>query len=264
MADEDSWLIDFPTLGHLVCAWIERHCRQPDGPLRGRPVALSDWQYWLAANRWRIRVDAPYVPPEEVTVDNPMVLNQAFTYRMTLTVGPQKWGKGPCTAFFTAAEGCGPTIFDGWAQEGDMYRCADNGCPCGWEWPYNPGEPKGRRHPSPLIQLTANSEEQVRNIYRPLVATILLGPLKELMRVRDTFIRILQPGREGEADALDLDRIDVVTASAKSRLGNPITDAEQDEAGLYTKSNGMIAVATTQRRGAAGMGGRTHASLPSK
>ena len=88
---------------------------------------------------------------------------------------------------------------------------ADNGCPCGWEWPYNLGEPKGRRHPSPLIQLTANSEEQVRNTYRPLVATILLGPLKELMRVRDTFIRILQPGREGEADALDLDRIDVVT-----------------------------------------------------
>ena len=40
--------------------------------------------------------------------------------------------------------------------------------------------------------------------------------------MRDTFIRILQPGREGEADALDLDRIDVVTASAKSRLGNPI------------------------------------------
>ena len=108
MADEDSWLIDFPTLGHLVCAWIERHCRQPDGPLRGRPVVLSDWQYWLAANRWRIRVDAPYVPPEEVTVDNPMVLNQAFTYRMTLTVGPQKWGKGPCTAFFTAARAAGP------------------------------------------------------------------------------------------------------------------------------------------------------------
>lgn len=80
MADEDSWLIDFPTLGHLVCAWIERHCRQPDGPLRGRPVVLSDWQYWLAANRWRIREDAPYVPPEEVTVDNPMVLNLSLIH----------------------------------------------------------------------------------------------------------------------------------------------------------------------------------------
>ena len=73
-------------------------------------MVLSDWQYWLAANRWRIREDAPYVPPEEVTVDNPMVLNQAFEYRMTLTVGPQKWGKGPCTAFFTAAEGCGMDV----------------------------------------------------------------------------------------------------------------------------------------------------------
>lgn len=50
----------------------------------------------------------------------------------------------------------------------------------------------------------------------------------------------------------------MVTASATSRLGNPISDAEQDEAGLYTKSNGMLQVADTQRRGAAGMGGRTH------
>jgi len=49
-----------------------------------------------------------------------------------------------------------------------------------------------------------------------------------------------------------------LTASATSRLGNPISDAEQDEAGLYTKSNGMLDVADTQRRGAAGMGGRTH------
>lgn len=41
-------------------------------------------------------------------------------------------------------------------------------------------------------------------------------------------------------------------------MGNPISDAEQDEAGLYTKLNGMLDVADTQRRGAAGMGGRTH------
>ena len=73
-----------------------------------------------------------------------------------------------------------------------------------------------------------------------------------------SFIRILRPGINLDDDDLDLDRIDVVTASATSRLGNPISDAEQDEAGLYTKSNGMLDVADTQRRGAAGMGGRTH------
>lgn len=259
MAGEDEWVVDFPTLGHLVAAWIERHCRQPDGVLRGRPFQLADWQYWVACNRWRIRDDAPYVPPEKVDINHPMVLNQAFTYRQTLIVGPQKVGKGPLEASFVAAEACGPTVFDGWAREGDVYRCSDNGCPCGWEWPYNPGEPKGRRHPSPLIQMTANSEDQVANAYRPLVAMIMLGPLKRLLKVRDTFIRILQADRDGDDDALELDRIDIVTSSARSRLGNPISDAEQDEAGLYTKSNGMIAVAHAQRRGAAGMGGRTHA-----
>jgi hypothetical protein len=48
-----------------------------------------------------------------------------------------------------------------------------------------------------------------------------------------------------------------VTSSATSRLGNPLTFALQDETGLYTKSNKLDDVADTQRRGAAGMGGRT-------
>ena len=256
---EPEFIIDFPTLGDLNDAWITAHCRQPDGPLRGRPFRLADWQFWVLANRLRIREDAEYVPPEEVTIDNPMVLNQAFTYRQTLTVGPQKTGKGPTEAAFVADEASGPVVFDGWAGQGDVYRCSDWGCPCGFEFPYREGEPKGRPHPSPLIQLTANSEDQVANAYRPLKAMIQLGPLKRLLLVRDTFIRILRPGTDGEDDGLDLDRIDIVTSSARSRLGNPISDAEQDEAGLYTKSNGMIDVADTQRRGAAGMGGRTHA-----
>jgi hypothetical protein len=81
---------------------------------------------------------------------------------------------------------------------------------------------------------------------------IKLGPLSELMKVREGFIRIL-----GSADDPDLDRIDVVTASANSRLGNPISFALQDETGLYTATNKMRRVAETQRRGAAGMGGRT-------
>lgn len=257
MITSDDWIIDFPTLADLVDAWISAHCRQPDGPLRGQPFRLADWQFWVAANRWRIRDNAQYIPPEQVTVDNPMVLNQAFVYRQTLTIAPQKTGKGPCAAAFVAAEACGPTVFNGWAEAGDVYRCADFGCPCGFEYPYNPGEPKGRPHPSPLIQLTANSEDQVQNMYRPLKAMILLGPLKNLLKVREGFIRIIQPGAD-ELDALDMDRIDIVTSSARSRLGNPISDAEDDETGLYTASNGMIAVADAQQRGAAGMGGRTH------
>jgi hypothetical protein len=254
-----EFTIDFPTLGDLNDAWITAHCRQPDTILRGRPFKLSDWQFWVLANRLRIREDAEYVPAEDVTFEHPMILNQAFTYRQTIVVGPQKTGKGPTEAAFVADEAKGPTVFDGWAQIGDTYKCSDWGCDCGFEFDYMKGEPKGRPHPSPLIQMTANSEDQVGNAYRPLKAMIQLGPLKHLMLVRDNFIRILQPGIDGDDDGLDLDRIDIVTSSARSRLGNPISDAEQDEAGLYTKSNGMIDVADTQRRGAAGMGGRTHA-----
>ncbi|WP_201766211.1 hypothetical protein [Leifsonia xyli] len=227
----------------------------PDGFARGKPLQMSDWQFWCHANRYRIRPDAVFVPPEEVGPDNPATLNQAFVYRQTLIVGPQKTGKGPWSAGQTAFEACGPSVFAGWAEAGDVYRCEDNGCPCGWTYEYLPGEPMGMRHPSPLIQITATSEDQADNIYRPLRSMIKLGPLKELLAVREGFIRIL--GLSGDDD---LDRIDVVTASANSRLGNPISDAEQDEVGLYTKSNKMIAVAETQRRGAAGMGGRTHAT----
>lgn len=248
-----EFLVDFPTLGDLADAWIKQHCRVPQGFTRGKPLELADWQFWCTANRYRVRSDAVFVPPERVGPDSPAVLNQAFFYRRTLIIAPQKTGKGPWSASQVAYEACGPSVFAGWAVEGDKYCCADNGCSCGWEYEYLPGEPMGMRHPSPLIQITATSEDQADNIYGPLRAMIRLGPLQEMLAVREGFIRIL--GLSGDDD---LDRIDVVTSKANSRLGNPISDAEQDEAGVYTKQNKMIATADTQDRGATAMGGRTH------
>lgn len=183
--------------------------------------------------------------------DKPL-LNQAFQFSRSQIIGPQKTGKGPHGAAITAGEAVGPTVFGGWAGKDDGYACADHGCGCGWEYEYLPGEPMGIRNPSPLIQLTATSEDQVANVYRPLTAMIKLGPLGDLMKVREGFIRIL-----GDSSDEDFDRIDAVTANAQSRLGNPISFALQDESGLYTKTNKMVNVAETQRRGAAGMGGRT-------
>jgi hypothetical protein len=66
------------------------------------------------------------------------------------------------------------------------------------------------------------------------------------MLVREGFIRLPNDGR-----------IDVVTSSAMSRLGNPITFCIQDESQLYTAQNKLIKVAETMRRGAAAMGGRS-------
>lgn len=237
--------IDFPTLGDLLDAWIEQHCYVPGGVLRGKPFRQYDWQFWCTANHYRVR--------EGLRWEGQPILNQAFVYRRSQVVAPQKMGKGPWVACLAAAEAVGPTQWAGWAKLGEAYSCEANGCDCGWSYEYEPGEPKGMRHPSPLIQLLATSAEQAEtNMYGALKAMATKRPLSRLLLVREGFIRIV-----GQSDDDDLDRIDVVTASAQSRIGNPISKAFQDESGLYTKSNKMRAVAEAQRRGAAGMGGRT-------
>ncbi|SUA47223.1 terminase [Nocardia africana] len=245
-AAEEGWVVDFPTLGDIAEAWVRRHCRQPDGYRRGAEFRWSDWQFWCSANYYRVR------PGVQWTSDDEPLFNQAFTYRRAQIVAPQKTGKGPWGASMACLEAVGPSQFLGWAEEGDGYACSDWGCGCGWEYEYLPGEPMGMRHPSPVIQLTANNEDQVGNVYRPLTAMIRLGPLGDLMAVREGFIRIF-----GGVGGEDFDRIDAVTSSARGRVGNPVSWVLQDETGLYTKQNKMVGIAETQRRGAAGMGGRT-------
>ena len=161
-------------------------------------------------------------------------------------MGPQKLGKGPHTAAHVCLEGVGPALFAGWAARGDGYACADHGCPCGWEFDYEPGEPMGMLWPTPLIQITAVSEEQTDNIYDALRPMIEEGRLSDLIRrTGEDFIRLPGGGR-----------IDTVTSSAQSRLGQRVTFVPQDEVGLWTSQNKMTKVADTQYRGLAGMGGR--------
>lgn len=245
MGADPEFVVDFPTLGDLWSAWIEQHCRVPDRHERGKPFREYDWQFWCTANHGRVRPDATHNP------DAPL-LNQAFHFRRSQVIAPQKTGKGPWTAARVCLAAVGPSEFAGWASEGDAYRCEDHGCGCGWTWAYEPGEPMGRRHPSPLIQIMATSDDQVANIWRPLVSMISLGSLRELLLPRGEFIRIV--GTSGDRD---MDRIDRVTASAKSRLGAPINEAFFDESGLYTRSNKLVEVWDTMRRGAAAMGGRS-------
>lgn len=243
MSAPAEFVVDFPTLGDLADAWIEQHCRVPALALRGAPFRQYDWQFWCTANHWRIREDAK---------GGPQLFNQAFVYRRSLIVAPQKTGKGPMEATWAAFEAAGPCLFDGWAKRNDVYDCADHGCPCGWYFEYEPGEPMGARHPSPFVQMTATSQEQVDNSYGALVAMIHLGPLKELLLPRETFIRV-----KGASGLPSMDKIEAATAAALSRLGNPVSFVPQDETGTWTASNKMRRVADTQRRGAAGMGGRS-------
>ena len=234
MRADEQFVVDFPTLW-IVPEWIEAHCIVPDGFYMGDPFVMYDWQLWCTVNHYRVKPEAKVGQ-----------LAPAFFYRRSLVVAPQKTGKGPWAATVIAAEAVGPVVFNGWAEGGEVYACSDWGCPCGWWYEYERGEPMGRPWPTPLIQLTATSVDQTDNVYRPLQSMIKNGPLGAQMKVGEEFTRTPNGGR-----------IDVVTSSALARLGNPVTFVPQDESGLYNDTNKMRRVAETQRRGAAGMGGRT-------
>jgi hypothetical protein len=223
------------SLGSLVASWIEAHCVIPDRDDRGKPFTLYDEQLLFFDRHYELK------PAAQVGQ-----LAPAFRYRRSLLVRPQKWGKGPLTAAQICAEGVGPVLFAGWALGGEVYDCRDHGCGCGFEYPFEPGEPMGRAWSTPLIQITALSEEQTENIYGALRPMIEYGPLAELIpRTGEEFIRLPGGGR-----------IDTVTSSAQSRLGQRVTFVPQDECGLWTATNKMLKVADTQYRGLAGMGGR--------
>lgn len=231
-----EWVVDFPTLGFLKADWVEAHCFVADGWSMGEPFLEVGWQLWSSLNHYRVKDSAVWDPERPVGASN-------FFYRRSLVIGPQKLGKSPYAAATIAFEAVGPCIFAGWAEEGDVYRCAEHGCDCGWVYSYEPGEPMGIPRPMSNIQILATSEDQTDNIYRPLQEMIRRGPLAEQMKVREGFIRLPNGGR-----------IDPITSAPNSKLGNPIHFAVADESGIYTGK--LKKVWQTMRRGLAGMGGR--------
>lgn len=224
---------------YIVPEWIARHCVVPDGFRKGAPFQLYDYQLGYILNFYTVRRDAEWNPA------NPQ-LAAAFVYRRGLLVGPQKIGKNPLIAAQVTVEGVGPALFAGWAGKDEGYVCADHGCGCGWEYVYDPGEPKGMSWPTPLIQITAFSEDSTENTYDALRPMIDEGPLHHIIpKTGEEFIRLPGGGR-----------IDTVTSSNQSRLGQRVTFVPQDELGLWTAANKMVKLADTQYRGLAGMGGR--------
>ncbi|MFF7191750.1 hypothetical protein ACFZAR_42915 [Streptomyces sp. NPDC008222] len=240
MTAASEQVVQWPTLGFLIADWVEAHCVIPDGFSAGEPYALTDEQLWFYLNHYRVK-------PEATRERSMLSPASAFHYRRSQLVRPQKWGKGPLTASQVCVEAVGPAVFAGWASGGEVYDCRDFGCGCGWVYEFEPGEPMGMPWPTPLIQITAFSEEQTDNIYGALRPMIDKGPLSELIpKTGEEFIRLPGGGR-----------IDTVTSSAQSRLGQRVTFVPQDETGIWTTENKMQKVADTQRRGLAGMGGRS-------
>ena len=240
MTSPEPLTVTFPTLGLLIGSWVEAHCVIPDGFRAGDPFILPDEQLNFYANHYRVKPTAVWRP------EQPM-LATAFHYRRSQLVRPQKWGKNPLIASMICVEGVGPALFGGWSTGREVWDCAEHGCRCGWGYEYEDGEPLGMQWPTPLIQITAVSEDQTDNTWDVLRPMIDNGPLHDLIpKTGEEFIRLPGTGR-----------IDVVTSNARSRLGQRVTFPAQDETGLWTPTTGMVKVADTQRRGAAGMGGRS-------
>lgn len=238
-AAPDDQVVAWPTLGFLAADWIEAHCSVPSGHDLGSPLIHDGWQLWCTVNHYRVK------PGIEFNPARPM-LAPAFHYRRSVVVGPQKNGKSPWGASIVIFEAVGPCIFAGWARGGEVYRCQDHGCDCGWEYVYEPGDPMGMPRNKSLIQLLATAETQTANVYEPIQTMIRSGPLAEVLLVREGFIRTPNNGK-----------IEPVSAAARSKLGNPINSALGDESGLYTATNKLLSVWQTMRRGLAGMGGRS-------
>lgn len=238
MADELA--LDFDplhTLGFLVTDWIEQHCKVPGGVYEGEPLVFNGWQLFCTVNHYRIKPDAK---------PDPRRLLAPFFYRRSIIVGPQKCGKSPWGAGMLLAEGVGPTLFVGWAKGGEVYRCSDHGCGCGWEYEYEPGEAMGAPRRKSLLGLLAFAETQTQNVYEPLQTMIHSGPLSEFVHVREGFIRLPNRGK-----------IVPLSSAAKSKLGQPLTGALGDESGLYTAANKVLDTWRTMQRGVAAMQGRT-------
>lgn len=148
-----------------------------------------------------------------------------FYHRGGQLVRPQKWGKGPFSAGLICAEAAGPVKFDGWDAN---------------------GEPVGMPWATPHIQVTALSEDQTDNVFGALLPMIQLGALDA--DIPDTGkTRVNLPGGG---------KIEPVTASAMSRLGQRITFVVQDETHGWNETNKGRKLADNQRRNIAGMGGR--------
>jgi hypothetical protein len=159
---------------------------------------------------------------------NPEKPASAFVFRRSQLVRPQKWGKGPFSSAIVLAEASdeGPVLFAGWDST---------------------GEPVGKPWATPWVQITAVSEDQTDNVWRSLVPMIELGGLAgDIPDTGETRINLPGGGR-----------IEPTTASAKSRLGQRITFALQDETHSWLRANGGKILADNQRRNLAGMGGRS-------
>jgi hypothetical protein len=216
---------EFPTLGFQVLDWTEDKCAIPDRDQVGDPFIPTGEQARFTLNHYRINPKARIDKDASAKMGRSVWRNVWVYERGSQLTRSQKWGKGPFSGAITCAEAAGPVLFDGWDAE---------------------GQPVGRPWPTPVIQITALSEDQTDNVWTALLPMIELGDFNaEIPETGKLRIYLPHGGL-----------IEPVTSSARSRLGQRVTFLVQDQTESWTQTNGGRALADNQRRNIGGMGGR--------
>ena len=193
---------EFPSLGWQVADWAESYLRVPGGAATGDPFVLTDEQLAFVVRLYRL---------------DPRTGRHAV--RRAVLRRAKGWGKSPLLGALALAHLAGPTVFDGWDAN---------------------GEPVGRPHPSPWVQVAAVSLEATDNTYAQLLAMVGGSPVVDACGLDVGVTRIYLKGRAG--------RLEPVSAAAGSREGQPVTAAILDESHLWTPRNGGVRLAATIRR----------------
>lgn len=206
------------SLGPLIQWWLESHLPSPRD--ESDLIKLADWQ--------ADRVQQWY------EIDD----HGKRRYNRCHDEDPKGKGKSPLGAMVDIVEFRGPVVFVGFAMGGEVYRCADHGCSCGGRLRYRPGQAMGTTWgspglPAPWVQVLGVSEKQVANTWLPLDYFLSANKSRVAAWLGLDAGRTIVYWR-GRDDA----KMEVVTASARSRTGQPITHATIDEPQEWTPAHG--------------------------
>lgn len=210
--DEDD---EFPTLGYDVADWMMEFLLMPDRDEDSEehiPFVPTQEQIEFLARLYELD------PETGRRVKQRAVLSR-----------PRGWGKSPFLAAICCAEAMGPVLCDGWDSDGQ---------PVGVPW-------STRR--TPIVQVTATTDDQTANTWDPLLEMLRGSPAESEYGLdpMDSFV------------ALRRGRIEKRTSSATSVKGAKAVMAVMDQTETWLPSNGGPKLAKTLRSNADKLGGLT-------
>jgi hypothetical protein len=201
----------FPSLGWHIADQMEWHLAAPD---------RTDYEpFILTREQLEFLVRLYELDP----VTGHRVKHRAVLQR------PRGWGKSPFLAGIGIGEGLFDVCFDGWDAEGQ---------PVGKPW---------SAVRTPLVLITATSEEQVKNTWTPLLEMLREGSAVDDFDLEpmDTFVAM----RSG--------RIEPRASSARAVKGARAVAAIMDQTEEWVQGNGGIRFAQNLRNNATKIGGMT-------